>query len=100
MKIWRKWNKLHSINEINIYLLNYFLIKDGNWIQVAHVIPGKFLFCCFWRKKIYLYNQGCPPGLEYLTTVDKLQIKQIPSLLEGIYEIKWNQILFLSNNLI
>ena len=26
---------------------------------------------------------GCPPGLEYLTMVDSVQIEQIPSLIEG-----------------
>ena len=27
--------------------------------------------------------QGCPPGLEYLSLIDRLQVKQVVSLLEA-----------------
>jgi hypothetical protein len=27
---------------------------------------------------------GCPPGLEFLMTLDEIQVQQLPSLLEGI----------------
>lgn len=28
---------------------------------------------------------GVPPGLEYLTQLNQIQVEQIPSLLEGIF---------------
>lgn len=30
---------------------------------------------------------NCPPGLEYLTMVDRLLVQQIPSLLEGLFSL-------------
>lgn len=42
---------------------------------------------------------NCPPGLEYLTTVDRLLVKQKVELLEGIYSknILCNSIFHINN---
>jgi hypothetical protein len=40
-------------------------ITASNWMPRPQAIPG------------------CPPGLEYLTTLDTIQVEQIPSLLEA-----------------
>jgi hypothetical protein len=50
-----------SFNEKEIYLFPFF---KGGWMSVPQGIPN------------------CPPGLEYLTTIDQLLVKQKVELLE------------------
>ena len=55
---------------MNIYVIFDFFVATS-WMMRPNPIPG------------------CPVGLEYLTQLDAINVKQIPSLLEGFKNDKW-----------
>lgn len=60
---------------------NFSLLFSGGWMNIPQGIPN------------------CPPGLEYLTTIDQLLVKQKVELLEAFTGFETNNKFTIKNSL-
>lgn len=76
----KSWNIFFFLKMITISILFFILTIDG-WMNIPLGIPN------------------CPPGLEYLTTIDQLLVKQKVELLEAFTGFETNNKFTIKNSL-
>lgn len=68
-------------------------------MQRPQSIPGKnFSYLLFYIQLYKIDFLGCPPGLEYLTQIDNLQVEQLVSLIEAFTGWDTNNKYVIKNN--